>query len=251
MFELLHLFNEGHNLEIQNLMESQMVLLSQLCSSIPHHLFCKNSGPRPTRRLSTIDSYCQAAGSNDLRQQRRQFIDRGWCWIGAANIHFSSRSRSRTLSKQPSRSSEFAVYFKLMPLSVLIFDWQARSSVPRIVQMLLDFTQHIEHTNDAKASHSWRGIIFSDNSFNILLFLMYCPSNAGKYGLKKQLLKQLRVNGLSLLISLLEGRRPEKGDPVYSSMAAFEYRYSDNFISGGVRYWNRLQSFLSAQFRRS
>jgi len=50
---------------------------------------------------------------------------------------------------------------------------------------------------------------------------------AGKYGLDSTTLKALRVGGLQLLLSLLEGRQPNRvvSDPVFLEMSSsFDYR---------------------------
>jgi hypothetical protein len=103
----------------------------------------------------------------------------------------------------------------------------AKSAISSVVQSLLEFTAHIEYRSDTKSNHSWRG----------------------KYGLRVDTLKRLRVGGLGLLLSLLEGRPPAPADPVFALMVnSFDFSAIPERLSGVIVEKNKSQVYLRRKF---
>lgn len=165
MIEFLRLLNEGHNLQIQSIMESQT------------SLGLKESSHLLSSAVTLLEAYLPSVSSVDLLTK----IDAG--------LVLRVFSFLAEVVQGPCFENQLIL---------------VHSPIPALVQRLLDFSGHVGHRSDIKGTNTWRG----------------------KYGLDPKTLKELRVGGLQLLLSLLEGRQPEQSspDPVYAELCAlFDY----------------------------
>jgi hypothetical protein len=158
MLKFLQLVNEGHNPEIQSLMQNQQVFGS------------KDNFPLLSSVMSLLEAYvpnCSAVGL--LTDRDGHFILSIFDFL------------TETVQGPCPQNQEFV----------------ATSAAPSVINLILDFVPN--------------------DTYIILKQTWVSP-----FGLESETLKSLRVAGLRVLMSLIEGRHPDDNDPVFKALIKFD-----------------------------